>query len=97
MEAATTRKLKNRLNDSPRTAATAYVLFLALQAMQEEVRKHGAEAKKLQVIETNGKYAIRKFGWGEDGAVLGEIVTENITVLGVARALAAGGSVPAQV
>ena len=81
----------------PRQAATAYVLFLALQAMQEEVRKHVAEAKKLQVIETNGKYALCKFGQGEDGAVLGQIIAENITDLGVARALAGGESVSAQV
>ena len=77
----------------PRQAATAYVLFLALQTKQEKVRENAAETEKLQVIKTNGKYALCKFGWGEDGAVLGEIVAENITDLGRARALAAGASV----
>ncbi len=58
---------------------------------------NAAETEKLQVIKTNGKYALCRFGRGEDNAVLGEIIAENITDLGVARALAAGGSVPAQV
>ncbi len=58
---------------------------------------NAAETEKLQVIKTNGKYALCKFGRGEDGAVLGEIIAENITDLGIARALAGGESVSPQV
>ena len=74
----------------PRTAAAAYVLFLALQVMQDEVRRLNEEAEDLKVIETNGKYAVCRFRAGEDHAVLGKVIAENIADLGTARALAAG-------
>lgn len=77
----------------PRVAAEAYVLFLALEVMQEEIRRLEEEAEDPKVIETNGKYAICEFRRGEDGAVLGQVVAENIPDLGKARAVATGTSV----
>ena len=76
----------------PRVAAEAYVLFLALQVMREEVRHFREEADDLKVVETNGKYAVCRFGTGDDHGVLGEVIAENIADLGTARALASGMS-----
>ncbi|MCH7710181.1 MAG: hypothetical protein IH903_00945 [Proteobacteria bacterium] len=77
----------------PRVASEAYVLFLALQVMQEEIRRLEQEAENLKVVETNGKHSICKFRRGEDGVVLGQVLAENIPDLGTACALAAGASV----
>ena len=68
----------------PRVASVAYALFLALQVMQEEVRRLEQEAENLKVVETNGKHSICKFRQGEDGVVLGQVVAENIPDLGTA-------------
>ena len=72
----------------PRSAATAYVLLLVAQELQEHNGRLKRKLSEPRVVSLGERYAVIRFETGDDGHSIGRTVASDIADLATARQIA---------
>ena len=72
----------------PRSAKVAYVLLLALQVLQSEIKRLRQDAQELKIVDNGEHYQLVRFDTDDTGVTIGSIVARDIADAKTARVLA---------